>query len=355
MPVFLAFPSPFAVWVAEKPLASPDGPIVPPYHLTSTVLQLFYLANNSLRRLISAIIALSKGVWMIQGVGLNLAWYLFLSGMGAGGYLLASLARVAEWHRGEAFQYSVGIPRGRSHFVAQVVCIALVLFGALFLYADLSVPKKFLYVFLNLGQSIISFGAWALLLFFVFAVARIAARSCLPHRLSTDVVCGFLGVAACLAAATICIYTGVYLYELRPAVPFWGSPLIVCLLVASAMGTGASALTMISFLAHSENRVERLRWISLFDFVVKALELVLLLGFLFSRISAGGKSSILAYEFAFGAYAPGVWFLVVFVGIVVPMVASIFARKPENEIAYLVSSLCGTVGGFALRCCIILV
>lgn len=160
------------------------------------------------------------------------AWDLFLSGTGAGLFFLAALLPGA-------------VPVS-SPVVALGGWLGLALVGAagLVLLADLGVPSRFLRVLRRPRASWLSRGAWTMLLFlasgFLALLPSLPGLEALPWRAGT--AAGTLVAAIALALAlALMTYTGLLLSSWN-SIPFWNTPLLPLLFVASGLLAAAGML-----------------------------------------------------------------------------------------------------------------
>ena len=180
--------------------------------------------------------------------GWLVAIYLFLGGMGAGAFLIASVVELS----GERYKRKY-CP---TTMVGAGVSGPLILVGTVLLIFDLGAglrePWRILYMFTNLS-SVMTWGIWILTLFlpiaFVYGLLEIMhvypgvlawvrkrlrfLPETLPYRRIKRVVCL---VGSVLAIGTA-IYTGVLLSVVK-AVPFWNTPILPVLFLVSAVSTG---------------------------------------------------------------------------------------------------------------------
>lgn len=158
------------------------------------------------------------------------AWDLFLTGTGAGLFLVA-------------YALTGGNMDGRLFTLSRWLGLGLVCSGALVLLADLGVPSRFLRVLSRPGSSWVSRGAWTMLLFSLFAflslLPTLPGLGSLPWSGSTSVGT-FLAAVTLLLAFALVTYTGLLLSSWN-AIPFWNTPLLPVLFIISCLlgATGA--------------------------------------------------------------------------------------------------------------------
>ena len=215
--------------------------------------------------------------------------YFFIGGLAGGAYFLAA---ALDWF---------GRPDDRpvirtGYYVAVVGAIA----GGLLLTVDLGRPLRFWHMLFQSenfpalmfkSYSPISFGAWAILLFGLFAaLSALGAMSeegrlrFSPLRAVGSVMRG--GTLAKLVAAVggllglfVAGYTGVLLTVTNR--PIWAdSPWLGALFVASGASTGAAALILLA--PRRGATAQSLSWLTTFDGRALVVELLILIAFLAS-------------------------------------------------------------------------
>lgn len=288
---------------------------------------------------------------MIQGTNIYIALYLFLAGAGSGAYLVL---RWLEW-RVERHDVQTRPTSTVDLFrsfpaTSSLLAIALVVFGMFFLLLDLGVPSRLLLVLARPFGSAISFGAWALLFFIILELVRELVLGIFPHKFPKTKK--ILALLTSLAALTVAVYTGCYLYSVF-TVSFWHTPLIIALFFASALSSGTAALIAIAFFTVRSNRHTLLGFLRRIDIIVIIIELALLVAFLISRYFAGPSSQYLVSSLLVGTYQHLFWCGVVGFGILAPLILGFLA--PRTVECYLIASGCIIIGGLLLRCSIILI
>lgn len=287
---------------------------------------------------------------VIEGITPNIAWYFFLAGAGSGAFMVhVALGLVAP----EPAPRLTASSPAPSPALAPIACAALVLAGSLFLLADLGVPALFLLAIRGLGHSVISFGMLSITLFATLSLAyAVAVLPSAPKLLSA--LTNVLKWTAFAAALATACYTGFYLFSIK-AVSLWSTPLIMLLFLASALSSGSGALMLLTLTSHPARRRVQLQRLCKTDLLLIVIEAATLLAFAASRMHAGGDAAALMMEMLAGGHA--LPFLLGAVGLGVltpPLLEHAFVQGAGEHTAYL-AALCTLAGGFALRCCIILV
>lgn len=288
---------------------------------------------------------------MIQGTNISIALYLFLAGAGSGAYMIIQWMQYCTSHR-----FVLTERNSPSNIlqafptVARLFSIALVLLGMLFLLTDLGVPSRLLLVLSRPFASAISFGAWSLALFIMFAVAREIVLTIFPNKLQKTKTT--LSLLATLAALAVALYTGFYLYSV-PTIAFWHTFLIVVLFLASALSSGTAVLITLTFFLARENRLSLLRTLGRLDIIIIIVELALLAAFLTSRYYAGPFAQQFVLSLLIGTHQYLFWCGVVGFGIIAPLILGFLA--PRTTECYLMAAGCIIIGGLLLRCSIILI
>jgi formate-dependent nitrite reductase membrane component NrfD len=264
--------------------------------------------------------------------------YFYVGGLAGGAYFLAALL---DW-----FGSAEDRPVVRTGYS---VAAAGAILSGLLLTIDLGQPLRFWHMLFQSENfpavmfkawSPISFGAWAILLFALFAVLSALGARAEEGRLQNRVlravgaavhggvaklVSGVGGLIGCFIAG----YTGVLLSVTNR--PIWAdSPWLGALFVASGLSTGAAALML---LAPRRGATARsLDWLSAFDTKALVVELLVLLVFL------GSLGSVNRVWLGF-------WGLVLLVGVIgFGILAPLRMQARPAQAAKLV-----LLGGFLLR------
>lgn len=282
-----------------------------------------------------------QSVW-----GWQPALYLFLGGMGAGAFAMASILYLRE-----------GVRLRRTVAASAWLAIACLVLGLLCLLTELTNPLRGMLLwqsFSNMG-SWMSIGAWilvaALVVFGLFAVLitrpvdawltnRWPGFADFCHKLRNVLaVCGILlglGVAA---------YTGILLMS-APGVPLWNTWLLPCLFTISGLDTGVALVELVAAaLARKEPMAHRdHRLMALLVVVLVVAELAVLALFLGGALSenshaptdAASVAALSAGLIVSGPLAYQFWGLVVACGLALPLacaIASLVRKSPHASTA----------------------
>jgi polysulfide reductase chain C len=288
--------------------------------------------------------------------GWQIAWYLFLGGLGAGATLTSLLASRS------GTRYAA-IERAGATLAGPAVA-----FGTALLIFDLgagrSEPWRLVYLYLN-WQSPMTWGTWILTLFIPVALMHSLAvtgamaprfeRIVAPLRRVSVQAVSPLKVTAGVLALSTAVYTGVLL-SVPPSYPLLNSWLLPVLFLVSALSTGLSAAVLGGYLmAHRQSvELDLHRWSRIHVGLV-LLELGVLLAWLAvgSGSPAGGTSVDMLVS---GTLAPVFWGFVVVAGLVGPVLAFLVESRQRKSDARL--SLAGEAGvlagGLALRYLVLL-
>lgn len=288
--------------------------------------------------------------------GWQIAWYLFLGGLGAGATLTSLVASRA----GSRF---AAIERAGAILAGPAVA-----FGTALLVLDLGMgrrePWRLVYLYLN-WQSPMTWGTWILTLFIPIALLHaLSVTGALAPRweryvASVRQVCvraqSALKVAAGVLALSTAIYTGVLL-SVPPSFPLLSSWLLPVLFLVSALSTGLSASVLVGYVRARRQGIELdlHRW-SRIHIGLVVVELGVLLAWLAvgSASQAGSDSVQLLVS---GALAPVFWVVVVVAGLVAPVLAFVVETAPRGHSCRL--ALAGEAGvlagGLALRYLVLL-
>ncbi|MBI4963392.1 MAG: polysulfide reductase NrfD [Desulfomonile tiedjei] len=269
--------------------------------------------------------------------------YLFLAGAGAGAFVAAVACDLL------APDWSKSLARAGSLASGPLVAV-----GTMCLVFDLEAglwqPWRQLYLVSNLS-SMISWGVIVLSLFIPVALLYAAALNDLTFvgRYAKKYV-WHLEVAGSVLAVATAVYTGILIAVVN-GVPFWNTPLMPVLFLASAVSTGL-AVAMIGAAIIDITTIRTLSNFALGHVIFLAIEGVVLMLFIFMSLTRSVEAAVSANMMISGVLSPYFWLLVVVLGILVPFALSIveyyeYGKMPK----YLVvgADLLVLVGGMSLR------
>lgn len=293
--------------------------------------------------------------------GWLVAIYLFLGGMGAGAFLIASVIELT----GERYKHE-SCP---TTMVGAGVSGPLILAGTVLLIFDLGAglrePWRILYMFTNL-RSVMTWGIWILSLFLPIAffyglieimhvypkvLVRVRKRlrflpETLPYRRIKRVVCL---VGSILAIGTA-IYTGVLLSVVQ-AVPFWNTPILPVLFLVSAVSTGIGLSIDVSAALVVPEEPRRFKNLPLIQILIIGLELGVLALLLILALNQGGVAAESANILLMGERRLIFWVLVVGLGMVLPLTVHAYdsVRHRHSYIAGVLSGAGTVLAGLFVR------
>lgn len=290
------------------------------------------------------------------------ALYLFLGGLGAGMFLVVSL--LAQIHRKR---------HRKTIAVCYWIATSCLLIGLVLLLIELIHPGRALFLWSSFSNfsSWMTLGAWgiAVALLSFICTAFLSTRK--TSRLLSIVWNTYPGLHALLRkiftatgsllALFVMVYTGVLLMS-PSGIPFWDSWLLPCLFSISALGAGIGAVTIVAIFTKSAQKISRHRRRYLATAVIGIV--VLEGGILFLYINnmlLGGTSLFEPQQFAaiasadilvFGNFSLPFWGLVVFCGLVLPLVLSsisLILEKHKSWLAICAGAVFTLIGECTLR------
>lgn len=254
---------------------------------------------------------------------IRIASYLFLAGVGAGAF--GSLALL---------DYLEG---GKLHLptsITALLSLLLIGIGTLLLVSDLGKPLRFWRVLLNPMSSMLSVGAWILILF---------ALTMLGYLGFGGPVFSLGGVVFAIATAG---YTGILLGVMK-ARPFWNSPALPLLFVTSAFSTGIAVVTVLaSALVIYGLDAQSSHLLSQVDLCLIVAELAIIGLYLTIMNNSAAPAARSVEMLLRGKQANTFWGGLIFAGLVVPLV---LALASSEGVTNLLSSILVLIGGFSLR------
>ncbi len=288
--------------------------------------------------------------------GWQIPVYLFLAGLTAGIMIVAS---IQEWRFPEKWESRLA----RTLPLLAMLFLAL---GMLSLYLDLDIrglKLNVLRLYMTFRpSSVISWGAWILLIAYPclalwffgglspsglarFASKRRVTRFLIPAgewavRMRTRLLMLNILVGTCLGA-----YTGVFLSGMA-ARPLWHSGTLPPLFLISGISTAAALLGLFS--VHHDLARSFIKW----DIAALVAESAFLALFLLDQSTGTESHKAAAALFFSGPYSGAFFGLVVFGGILAPLVIG-WAHLAKKAKAPLLAPALGLIGGLALRCIIV--
>ncbi len=273
--------------------------------------------------------------------------YLFLAGAGSGAFIAAVACDLL------APDWSKALARAGS-----LVSGPLVAIGTLCLVLDLEAgfwePWRQIYMVNNL-RSMISWGVIILSIFIPIALLYAAALNeitfvgKLVRKYLT--IIELVGSVFAVATAT---YTGVLIAVVN-GVPFWNTPLMPVLFLASAISTGLAAAMIVAAIIDVKT-IKTLSNFALGHVIFLSVEALMLMLLVFMSLTRSTEAAVSAGMLVSGILSPYFWGLVVILGIVVPFILSIFEYLKYGEIPkalVLGADILVLIGGMSLRALII--
>ena len=299
-------------------------------------------------------------------VSIYIALYLFLAGAGGGAFLIGSAVDLVLRFRQDAC-------RGWFARVSAVTDAGLVLgpvlvlASAVFLVLDLGVPEKALYLFTASSQSLLTAGAWGIVLFAVAGLGALVLGAAAGDGAEEDADSAFSGrvafriielafsLVATGLALFVVVYSGVFLAT-YPSLPFLHTPWIPVLFVASAFTTGLAVLMACAFFRQQISGVsEAVHSLLVVDALLIGVELVVLTGFLAASLADGQPQTAAVVSLLSGSLAPAFWVGIVCLGLVVPFSVDVVCRRTPSLLAVALGAASTLAGGLCLRVVLLMV
>ncbi|MEW6137392.1 MAG: NrfD/PsrC family molybdoenzyme membrane anchor subunit [Thermodesulfobacteriota bacterium] len=273
--------------------------------------------------------------------------YLFLAGAGAGAFISAVACDLL------APDWSKSLARAGSLASGPLVAIGTACL-VLDLEAGLWEPWRQIYLVAN-SSSMITWGVVILSGFIPIAFVYAAALNeiTIVGKIAKKYLIYLEIVGAVLAVATAG-YTGVLIAVVN-GVPFWNTPLMPVLFMASAMSTGL-AVAMIGAAIIDISTIRTLSNFALGHVIFLAVEGLVLGLLIFMSLTKSVEAADSAKMLISGALSPYFWILVVIVGLLVPFVMSIVEYHEYGEMPKILvvgADLLVLIGGMSLRAVII--
>ena len=300
--------------------------------------------------------------------GWLIAIYLFLGGMGAGSFLVASVFELS----GLRYKYEF-CP---TCMAGAGVSGPLLLIGTLLLIFDLGAglrePWRIPLMFINFS-SVMTWGIWVLTLFLPICFLYFALElmhvqpgilawvrkmqnklprrlqlvpETLPYRRIKRIVCS-VGIVLALGTA---LYTGILLAVVE-AIPFWNSAVLPVLFLVSAISTGMGLTFDLAATMAVPDLHQRYGKMPIVHMSLIGLEVALLALLMFLSLAKGGEAAESAKLILFGSQSVAFWVLVIGTGMVYPFTVHAYAYARHKH-GFLSSILAGAgivVAGLFVR------
>ena len=273
--------------------------------------------------------------------------YLFLAGAGSGAFIAAVARELL------APDWSKALARAGSLAAGPLVVIGTICL-VLDLEAGLWQPWRQLYLLSNLNSAI-SWGVLILSAFIPVALLYAAALNEITFigRFAKRYI-RVLGVVGSIFAVATAGYTGVLIAVVN-GVPFWNTPVMPVLFMASAMSTGL-AVAMIGAAVIDISTIRTLSNFALGHVIFLVVEGMVLMLFIFMSLTRSTEAATSAMMLIAGVLSPYFWSLVVVLGILIPLILSVveyyeYGRMPKHLVV--AADLLVLVGGMSLRALII--
>jgi len=273
--------------------------------------------------------------------------YLFLAGAGAGAFLAAVACDLL------APDWSKALARAGSLAAGPLVAIGTACL-VLDLEAGLWEPWRQVFMVAN-PTSMITWGVAILSVFIPVALLYGAALNEITSigRRLRKYTRHLEMIGAPLAVATA-VYTGILIAVIN-GVPFWNTPLMPVLFLASAVSTGL-AVAMIGAAIIDIRTVQTLSNFALGHVIFLAVEGLVLGLLVFMSLTRSAEAASSAQMLISGVLSPYFWALVVVVGILVPFILSVVEYYEYGEMPKILvvgADLCVLIGGMSLRALVI--
>lgn len=284
--------------------------------------------------------------------------YLFLGGTAAGGFFIIAiwdlaLSRYESSAAGESPARNQRAVQAFESFRVQmhILCLMLLALSMMFLFWDLGVPERVLYIFLHPHATVLTFGSVSLLAELAVGVL-LTLGSAFHVRALQGRVRKALNLICCLTSIATMAYTGAFLMS-NIGIAFWSTWAIVPLFVSSSLSCGTALMLLAGYFSSEKRfsfKTRRLfQELHLAFIAAEAVSLLLFLQAAFANPMAANACKMLLSPDILPVAVVGV----VGFSLMIPAVCEGFEllrRKGSAAPAADAFCLCG---GFLLRFCII--
>jgi polysulfide reductase chain C len=273
--------------------------------------------------------------------------YLFLAGAGSGAFLAAVACDLL------APDWSKALARAGSLVSGPLVAIGTVCL-VLDLEAGLWEPWRQIYMVTNL-RSMIAWGVIILSIFIPIALLYAAALNEISFiGKFANKYLRILEIGGSLFAVATATYTGVLIAVVN-GVPFWNTPMMPVLFLASAISTGLAAAMILAAIIDAKT-INTLSNFALGHVIFLSVEALVLMLLVFMSLTRSTEAAISATMLISGILSPYFWGLVVILGIAIPFILSVieyleYGQMPKALVVG--ADLLVLIGGMSLRALII--
>jgi polysulfide reductase chain C len=273
--------------------------------------------------------------------------YLFLAGAGSGAFLAAVACDLL------APDWSKALARAGSLVSGPLVAIGTICL-VLDLEAGLWEPWRQIYMVTNL-RSMIAWGVIILSIFIPIALLYAAALNEISFigKFANKYI-RILEIGGSLFAVATATYTGVLIAVVN-GVPFWNTPMMPVLFLASAISTGLAAAMILAAIIDVKT-INTLSNFALGHVIFLSVEALVLMLLVFMSLTRSTEAAISATMLISGILSPYFWGLVVILGIAIPFILSVIEYLEYGDMpkALVVGAdLLVLIGGMSLRALII--
>ena len=280
----------------------------------------------------------------------SIIWYLFFAGVGSGAsftiFLIDSFLRRFKPQLFESLKALIA--------PGHAISLALVVLSTIFLVFDLGRIDRLLDLFIAPNLTILTIGAWSLLVYMILTDLQLLLRLRLPattHRYLHIIVRWM----TMLSAVAVMVYAGLLLKSLS-SVHFWNTPLLPVLFVLSSLSSGLALVMLIGLFRQSARvPLELFARFSRTHLPLLVCELLLLVVYLFWAMQRSTTAAAAAVSLISGDYLVHFWGGVVVCGILLPSLIEAFAHRMTISILIAFHAIAILVGAFALRYCFLMV
>ena len=288
-------------------------------------------------------------------IGELAVFYLFFGGAGAGAIAVCSLMDLlfvrrsfgpSGWAKGSSAPPEVRtVDYG---FVSGAVLLAT---GVLCLIADLGRVDRLLTLFLHPMLSVMSFGAYALLLLLIVGGFLVLTSLLYLPEISRRIV-SVAEILAIVFAIAVMAYTGLLLAT-TGGVALWWSPFVPALFLLSSLSAGIAVVFCVgAFVEDSARLAEMTKHLVRADAIIISLEILFAVGFILESIHDSNPGTAAGLEILLKGEAAFAWWIGFgIVGLAVSLFSELFfaGRGVVPRRALAVAAVLVLLGAFCLR------
>lgn len=278
--------------------------------------------------------------------------YLFLGGASAASFLVMSAWSVYFHRRNHRPHFRLARAFKRLKIKCYTISLIALALSLLCLLGDLVRPERVLELFLRPHFSVISFGAFALVVELIIGLILTCVNA-----FDLSIIRGrtkkILEILCCITSIAVMLYTGIFLSS-NASIPFWNTWSLALLIFFSSLSAGISLVLLIDYFIQDQTILLRaarpLQKVHIACLLTEAVLLVLFLEHAFSNPDASKSFALLLEPTMLATGLIGV----IGMGITIPSILETYTLSRKECRTIPVSDAICLFGSLCLRYCLVM-